>query len=114
MDVETVQRAFAKSGNGKLMALWSSVSTKQRMGSTVPPAARRVTRVTSGATPPGTPMQTTGMEHPRGPGSTVHLRATLGMMFPVYPSAVKKGRNIGGVTQRTIVLNGSTALHQAR
>jgi len=105
MDVETGQRAFATNGNGETMALWSNVSTEQYMGESVLPAARRTTTIITGAKLPGMSLR---------PGSTVDLQARLVMMLAVYPSALRKGKIIGGVTQHRMVQNGSTVLLRAR
>merc|ERR1719391_1372899 len=103
-DVSTGRMAGVKRESGKAMALWSNVSTEQGTGSTASPAVSGVGS-TSGVTNPGTTLRT---------GSIVDLRARLGMMFPVYRSAPRKGKIIGGVTRTKIILNGSTALLQAR
>jgi len=105
MDVETRQRAFATNENGETMALWSDVSTEQYMGKSVLPAAREMRKPTTGAKLPG--MSTFS-------GSTVDLQARLVMVFAVYPSALRKGKIIGGATQTRMVQNGSTALLPAR
>jgi len=106
MDVEMRQKAFATNGNGELMALWSNVLTKQDMGQTASQAASgRATRNTSSATSHSIILSA---------GSTVHLRARLDTMFPVYPRALRKGRITGGAIQQTLNLHGSTALLPAR
>jgi len=106
MDVETRQRAFVTNGNGETMALWSNVSTEQYMGENVQPAARReMMRISTGAKLPGILLRN---------GSTVDLQARLVMMSAVYPSVLRKGRIIGGVTQHRMVPNGSTVLLPVR
>jgi len=106
MDVEMRQRAFATNGNGELMALWSNVLTKRDMGQSASQAASgKATRNTSSANSHSIILSS---------GSTVHLRAGLVTMFPVYPSALRKGRITGGVTQQKMNPNGSTALLPAK
>jgi len=90
MDVETQQRAFATNGNGKTVALWSNVLTEQHMEQSARGAARRRTRIISGASLPGMMIRN---------GGTVDLQARLVTVLVVYPSVLRKGRIIGGVTR---------------
>jgi len=103
MDVEMIQRAFATEGNGELTAFWSNVLTKQDMGSRALQAASGTAarKKDSSASLHGIILSS---------GSTVHLRARLVTMFPVYPSALRKGRITGGVTHQILDPHGSTAL----
>jgi len=107
MDVEMRQKAFATNGNGELMALWSDVLTKQDMGQSACRAAR-------GKAKRKKAFSATNHTIILSSGSTVHLRAGLVTMFPVYPSALRKGRITGGVTQQLMNPNGSTALLPAK
>jgi len=97
------QRAFVADGNGEMTAFWSNVLTKPDMVSRAPQAASGTAarKKDSSASLRGIILSS---------GSTVHLRARLVTMFPVYPSALKKGRITGGATQQTLDLHGSTAL----